>query len=201
MKRHLHLSSGVTMIELLMVLAITATLAITILNRFKVEHRQTELVEIKGDVSVIMNALNRYMWRTGCSSDGTFPAAQLHPTLSQLGLPTSADSRAPLIMAYSANIIETTAKTLDNKPIYDLQVSAVLPAHLTLQRRQWLLKALDAQSLNDQTLVWTSLPGNSVSNSGEPLWILNASRDFFAQKQNWPKIQDKNRRSSAYCAR
>jgi len=194
---------GFTLIELLLVLVCIAVVIGFSLSRYRDYHQQAQIAGVKNDVTRIQQALNRYYHTEGCRSDGQF-AGELSPQLSALGLRLKA--RAPIVSTsaneYAAEIVKVHKQSTDGRPVYALQVRVKLNPTYSDKKMRWYQKKLGAEALLGQSLLWTSLPGNTAIAPGTKLWMMKPEGEQFRRMENKMRLQETTTRSvsSSYCA-
>lgn len=187
---------GIMMVELLLVIAVAAIIIYLGLERYRAYYRSMQFDLVHSDVVAIRNALNRYYDNVPCDANGTWQGALNHDVMDQLDV---ADSRVPYVNHYHAFIVESTAVTKDQKPIYQLEVTADINNRYH-EQCSWLGKRLAATRYVGQTLYWVSLPNNSMAEPKSVLWVMNVSRDQFKNLKNDAALAE-HYASHAYCAR
>lgn len=177
---------GISLLELLLVLVGIAILTLASIHRYRDYHRQTEMAEIKSDITIIIRALNNYFHITGCNTDGTFPADKREPSMHELGLNNSYQSRLPLVVHYIPHIVASGDHTKRNKPIYLLQINVEFNHTITNSQLAWYKQALNATAIapTSHRLSWQILPGTNVTADNNNLWILTSSKKLFQKMAN-----------------
>lgn len=172
------LQQGFTLLEMLLVLAIAASL-ITVSVRFYRQYQQRVLLmQVKANVSTLYQALQQYYFATGC--DATF-LGSLTPAIS--GLPKNTpgvdlpEAMLPIVSNYSVAIIDT-GKQASGKTIYALRINAVISDQAPLSAAQYAA-LLHAGFVDGQTIAWQLLPSMDPNQSAGALWLLNARRQGF----------------------
>jgi type II secretory pathway pseudopilin PulG len=189
---------GFALLEYLLVLACMSVAIVFVIQGYQHYQQEKTASEIKNDLAIIRDALNRYYEQQGCNADGTFHG-KLNPSITMdLALPSFYQKRLPIVMQYLAGIANPeNLKTKTGKPIYQLQIQAVFnPKFSTQQMREWR-SLFDAalNSISSNTLLWFTLPGNTIARSGTKLWVLNTSRQLFTERE-----LDKGLSSNSFCA-
>ncbi len=189
---------GVTLIEMLFVLAIIAILVTVSIMQYRHYQRKTQLRLVRYDITRIYQALNNYYHQQGCNSDSHFQGAVASDIIKQLGLPSfyASDNPRYLIQNYSAQVV-LLGQTKTDQDIYAFNIKATLNPALSAGQQAWLLKALQAQRLTGGALIWQSLPANSKSQGSDQLWPLNGLSRLVKKHLNRKDML--NGASPSYC--
>jgi len=171
---------GLTILELLLVLIIAATIITVSLRRYWMIQWPEQVAGVQSDVATIMMALNQYFQNTGCRMDGTFNSNNLSPTLTDLGLKKM--KRPPLVQSYETKIVDSGQRIDKTKPLYLLEVIANLSSGLNEAKIDGLKNRLNAKRKADQ-LIWSNLPAQALADTGNPIWILQTSSRKFKREQ------------------
>ncbi len=176
---------GFTLLEFLFVITVIAVMAYTSINRYQHYREEIEMNAVKSDINIISQAVDIYFHVLSCDSQGVF-RGELNPSISDLGLPDSYQSRNSLITQYAASIMNNGEQTADHKPIYSLQVNATLNSALSTQQLAWYRQALNAGEMDAIThrLSWTMLPGSSATGLEKSQGILDGARNVFREIEN-----------------
>lgn len=176
------------LVELLLVLVIIAGISLMGVNAYKDSSEQVNVESAKSDVTQIMSALDRYYHNQGCDVKGNFQG-DVTPSIEDLELSKSFQQRMPMIENYQVKIVDTGQRTdVGKKPIYQLQVQAMLNSTLSENRQQWYQQQLNAASLEDGILLWTNLPVNVTAGWHQPLWVLSTSLMEFKKQQGMQDV-------------
>lgn len=195
-------TSGVILLELLLVIIVAAAIITMSLNYYRLYERNMQLHLIDNDLLTVRQALDEYYVSLPCDSEGILTGDILDQDLiSRLDINDSGRARLPLIVGYHAYIIDTGTKTSGDvkKPIYQLQVRADINPE-DMSQLQWLSQRLDANRIEGNTLYWESLPNSLAIHPSKVLWVMSGSVDAFQKLTNNPDING-NRGLHAYCAR
>jgi prepilin-type N-terminal cleavage/methylation domain-containing protein len=179
---------GFSLLELLLVLVCMAAIISWAMHHYQVDQRREQTAQVQSDIKSLQRALDTYFHVTGCDQNGNFATTALTVSCTTLQQYDSdlVCSRAPIVVQYSAKMIETDQKTnsIPPKPIYQLEVQAELSSKLSSGQVAWYQQQLRAQSGNvTSTLVWDSLPSNSYVQLGDQSWILNGAGAFFRKTE------------------
>lgn len=178
-----HSQAAFTLIEILCVLAIFAVILMMGVKRFQQYREKMQTVSVQSDIKQIEMALDQYFYATGCDVSGRFPPEKQHPSLADLGI-TTFDARLPLVVGYSVQVVDSGQKTIDQRPIYVLQMTAALNSTVSLQQINWYKQLFNAERVDKNNLIWQTMPNNSVTNSLNPYWVLDGQRAVFRKIQN-----------------
>lgn len=188
---------GFTLLEALLIIALAAVLVVVSINRYQYYAHQSVTMEVKSDVTSILEALNDYFHQQGCSSNGRFAGTENPSITEDLGLIRLAKGRSPLVSEYSVAIMDDGTITQDAKPVYQLQVTATLSEGLSSKALAWYQTALNASLLDEQNheLIWQRMPTNNIDSANDQFWVLNGTLSRFRQ---WTNGIDGN--AASYCA-
>jgi type II secretory pathway pseudopilin PulG len=185
------LRNGFSLLEVLLVLVCMAAIISWTMHHYQLHERRAETLQIGSEVKSLQRALDTYFHTQGCDDQGIFqnsttdnivvPCETLQPYGENI-----ACSHQRLILQYTAQIIKTDQVTKDtpHRPIYQLQIQAVLDRNLTSQEVTWYQQQLQAQQNTGYNLTWISLPTNSYVQMGDESWILNGAGAFFRAVEN-----------------
>jgi type II secretory pathway pseudopilin PulG len=180
--------SGFTLLELLLVLMCMAAIISWTMHHYQQKQRRVQTLQIETDVKSLQRAFDIYFHATGCNQNGQFANSVGNVScqaLQQYGNVVCA--RAPLVEQYTATITDTGQTTQDTvaKPIYRLEIQAIMASSLTEQQVAWFQQTLAAKTGSvTHTLIWNSLPTNSYVQAGDNSWVLNGAGAFFRATQN-----------------
>ncbi len=187
MCNHQGFQRGFTLLEVLLVLAISGVLLTVSIRGYRQYQQEGQLAQVRSDLSLLYAGLSQYYFNTGCNSVSVASAAgefkgDLTPNVSALPLPMFGEalpqSRGPIVQKYEVAIIDTGEKTTAEKHIYQLQVTAKISRDALLGAGKYA-QLLRAGSRNGRRLRWTMLPNARPVESSGPLWLLDATRDGF----------------------
>lgn len=193
-------SKGFTFIELLLVLAIMAAIAIMSFRGYIEYQRQTQINAVKSDVNILMQAIHRYYRICGCDQHGNLNAnCHLSPDIiNDLNLPLNYESRLPIVDHYAVAIVDTGSRTKENKPVYTLRVFADLNSNYSKSLIDWYRLRLGASTkgaTNSNEITWTTLADIRINQLDDPLWVMEKSLSDFRRDE-----MIKTRFSDSYCA-
>ena len=179
---------GYSLVEMLLVIAIAAVLITLGIRHYRFYQQQRQLATLDSKIHTLQWALNRYFHQQGCFRGGVF-RGNYQPTISKDLLydinPDIKKSFMPdnWVQAYAVSIVDTLATTGLKQPLYKLQLTITLSPGVDAKQAQWLYQRLQANKMQGQELIWSMLPGNTISEPGNGLWILSASREQFRQSE------------------
>ena len=180
--------SGFTLLELLLVLVCMGAIISWSMHHYQQKQRRTQTLQIESDIKSLQRALDIYFHATGCKQNGEF--AQAAGNINCQDLRQYGDvvcNRPPLIAQYAAKLIDTGQKTQGTtpKPVYQLEIQAILSANLSDKQVTWFQQQLAAKTgAQNNILIWDSLPTNSYVQAGDNSWILNGAGAYFRASQN-----------------
>jgi prepilin-type N-terminal cleavage/methylation domain-containing protein len=180
--------SGFTLLELLLVLVCMGAIISWSMHHYQQKQRRTQTLQIESDIKSLQRALDIYFHATGCKQNGEF--AQAAGNINCQDLRQYGDvvcSRPPFIEQYAAKLIDTgqTTHGLTPKPVYQLEIQAILSANLSDKQATWFQQQLAAKAgAQNNILIWDSLPTNSYVQAGDNSWILNGAGAYFRASQN-----------------
>lgn len=161
---------GMTLLELLLVLIIAASIIFLGINRYQLYKRQKDIEVLRQNVNSLFQATNTY-YRLNCRNGQPFQVFIVNLMRSGLMPPlTKSDLVTPGTYQVGATKIGQTQQT--KKDIYQLWVSANLnipPTDtLTMQTYQQML---NASAFKGNQLTWIRLPSYSIPTMASGLWI------------------------------
>jgi hypothetical protein len=198
---------GISILELLLVLMCAAAIISWSINRYQIHQQRSRTLQIESDIKTFQRALDTYFHIQGCNSAGVFKNSTLEVSCEDLQQYSDnlVCSRAPWVTQYAGLIIKTddVTKATPPKPIYQLQIQALLSDKISTGQQQWLQQQLQAKNNeNSGILYWDSLPTNSYVQQGDNNWILNGDGSFFRATENTRGATGMNMAeySGSYCA-
>ncbi|MBS0349621.1 MAG: hypothetical protein JSR33_00300 [Proteobacteria bacterium] len=180
---------GISILELLLVLMCAAAIISWSINRYQIHQQRSQTIQMETDIKVLQRALDTYFHIQGCNNLGIFKNTLLEVSCKDLQEYSKevVCSRSPWVTAYASKIIKTDdmTQTSPPKPIYQLQIQAVLSSQVSSGQQQWLQQQLKAKESDDERMLyWDSLPTNSYVQQGDSNWILNGDSSFFRAVEN-----------------
>lgn len=180
-------NSGFSLLELLLVLVCMAAILAWAMHHYQTKERRAQALQVEADIKTWQRALDSYFHITGCDNLGNFSGPLTVECQTLQGINSNiVCSRSPLVAQYAAVIIKTdqTATGMVNKPIYQLEVQAVLVDTLTAGQITWYQQELNAKPSTGNRLVWDALPANSSVQAGDDFYILNGAGALFRATEN-----------------
>lgn len=172
---------GMTMLEMLMVLAVGATILTVSIMRFHFYQQTLTVSRINHHLQLIFSALTNYFHSVGCDNSGVFPNHN-EDIYDNLGLTFNADQ--PYINHYHAEVVDTGQTNNFHKPIYRFEVSADLNIN-DEEKIAWLAKAAHAKYTTTTPLVWSTLANHAFAKIDNGLWVLNGVRTSFTNNESF----------------
>lgn len=185
-------NDGFSLIELLLVLVCMAAIIAWSMHHYQQDQRRSETLQVQSDIKSLQRALDTYFHAVGCDNTGAFANSS-----GAVTVPVDCETlksygdvvcvRPPLVSQYAAQLIKTdqTTTSIPAKPIYQLEVQAVMASNLTANQIIWYQQQLQAKANPaGSTLIWDSLPTNSNVQFGDKSWILNGAGSFFRATEN-----------------
>lgn len=189
---------GVTMVELLMVIVLAAVIMTAGLRLFKSYQTRLQWQFIQRDITIIKEVLNTYYETLPCNRKGELQGPVNQDLIDQLPLdPPSLVARLPMVQHYRAYIRQTNERTQQDRPVYQLEVVAVLASAYHAQI-PGLAKQFNATSHTAKQLIWVALPRQSQVSGAEGLWVMQGEQ---AQFQHRHMGSTAVAFTHAYCAR
>jgi len=187
---------GIMIVELLLVMAVAVIIIYLGLERYRAYYHSMQFDLVQNDVVTIREALNRYYNKLPCDASGVLQSDLNTDFITQLN---TVMNRSPYVDGYHALILDSGAVTKDDKPVYQLEVTATINNAYQAQF-EWLTKRLHATRYTGQTIYWVSVPNNTIAQPKSLLWVMNVSRDQFRNLKNDAALA-RTHASHAYCAR
>src|SRR3989344_2139691 len=178
--------AGFTLLESLLVAALIAVLFLASFARYHQYHSEAQLTAIQNNVSIMMEALNRFYRAQECQTPaGVFPYVDedLFARMKEGDYLKSTELKpTSLVTAYEARVTDTGQLTKKDKHIYQLNIIAHFANDQSLGAYQKALNAGEENTM-DQTLTWFKLPSRITSSHDN--WMLNANGDLFKQQETY----------------
>ena len=194
---------GVSLLELLFVLAIAAALIMAGIGRYQQQQRGTELSGIENNVQVIFAAFasnyRQYCVEKSPPESSYTTADYLNPTDTQKNVIEETKNkllRTPLVTDYTvfAKLVGLQKDT--DKPIFNLQVTVTLdPEKVTQADMEWYQSRLGAEwTRGTNNLTWTHMPNYDLVTLKSGAWGssmgLRFYKRFMLQHTMQPPIPD-----------
>ena len=178
-----HQQLGVTLLELLMVLAVIAAILFLGINRYQTHKRITELAQVQQNIHYIFAAASIY-YRTECKTNQTFninmsllEKAKLLPPLAHTQLVRKWPGSKFYYHVFAKKLAGKTQKT--KQDIYQLKIQADL--NVKPNTIDWYKTKLGAYSASasDTKLTWQSMPSYQQPTLDTSLWVMSAGLGYF----------------------
>ena len=173
---------GFTLLELVLVLLIAASIIFLGVERYQTYQRNKDIQALQQNINLIFQALNNY-YHSNCKASQTFTVNISNLPVNVLANLNKTNLASPSSYQVSATLIGSTQQT--QKPIYKLSVSATLnvpSSTIDLYQRM-----LNASSSSGTTLTWVKLPSYTIPTTSSGLWIMNTGLRAF--KENTTSAQ------------
>jgi len=171
---------GVSLLELLLVLAVIAAITFLGINRYQTHKRQTELAQVQQNIQYIFQAASVY-YRLECKTGKTFQISmallendKLLPPLAKTKLVKQWPNSSYYYSVSATKIGETEETEQD---IYRLAVQADL--NVQPNTIGWYKTRLRAYSASVTTLSWRSMPSYQQPTMDSNLWVMNPGLGYF----------------------
>ena len=190
---------GFSMLEMLLVIGIMASILLFSLNRYHYYQRVRDVATLQSRILLLQQKLEQYFHNAGCHSDGRF-AGNFNPLLATVvGDAKEQFSSNELVSQYSVEITDSGMMNQQKLPIYYLAIHASFNPKFSSKKMQWYLGRLNANYLSGHQLTWQSMPGLKTPQRGNSLWIMGSSRDTFRLREQ-QRSQGVSLSTYSYCA-
>lgn len=185
-------ATGFSLLEVMLVITLAALIIVISTRALHYSEQKTMRIELRSNITTIFNALDDYYHAQTCTNSGAelgiFPSVNtdLFANLeSDQFLQSNQLKNINGISSYQAEVVPTGQYShINDKPVYALQVDALLAAGLSTDQQNYLASATKASLVaeGDGILRWQTLPNKSARfRQGNSLWYLQAEGDAWKQ--------------------
>ena len=196
MIKHQKRSSGISLLEMLLVFLIASIIALLGFEHYLTLHTDQDLIALRKNVDLLVNYANIYYRKhphdtmkqyypcTNCEAkmkaDGVWPNHWPHGKLLPNRLVQSNDD-----LSYDVDINDFSVSGCVNC----YQIVAKIRLKDSLQNLDWFQKILDATTRDNFWLYWKRLPSYSIPSMETNLWIFNAGLEQFKKTEDTMQVK------------
>ena len=190
---------GFSMLEMLLVIAIIASVLLFSLNRYYYYQRISEAAILQSRILLLQQKLEQYFHNAGCYNDGHF-SGNFNPALSVVvGEAKEQFLSSATVSRYTVEIKDSGRINKQKLPIYYLSIKVDFNPTVSLKKIQWYSVRLKANFLLGRQLVLQNMIGQKTLERSNSLWIMSSSRDTFRLREQ-QRSKEKTLSTYSYCA-